>query len=124
MNRETNLTQDEDKKFVRKIQSKTFNNDPKIPLHNEENLKKLEEIFSTAFFHAPLIKDAESLAEKRSKVYEFVFSYQGSMTIADIFRFNIASVNKPTLGQLLLGLLSGWAYYPGGFYVMLLKTMS
>ena len=34
------------------------------------------------------------------------------------------SVNKPTLGQSFLGLLSGWAYYPGEFYVVLFNKMS
>ena len=34
------------------------------------------------------------------------------------------SVNKPTLGQPFLGLLSGLAYYAGEFYVVLFNKMS
>ena len=46
----------------------------------------MEKIFSTSIFHAPFIKDVDSLMKSQSKVYQFMFSYQGSMTLSDIFR--------------------------------------
>ena len=41
-----------------------------------------------------------------------------------IFAIRYTSVYKTTRGQLFLGLICGWAYYPGVFYAALFHTMS
>lgn len=46
----------------------------------------MEQLFTTAVFHAPMIKDMSLLAQNGAKVYTYEFAYNGSMTLCDVFR--------------------------------------
>lgn len=52
------------------------------------SMKIMEQLFTTAIFHGPMVKDMSLLASKGVKIYAFEFGYQGSMTLADIFRLS------------------------------------
>ena len=84
--RESDLVTEADKSCVNKIRQKFFNNLDSVPDLNESNLRKMEQILSTAIFQAPLSRDVDLLVEQGSTVYQYLFSYQGSMTMVDIFR--------------------------------------
>ena len=49
-------------------------------------MRSLEQLITTAIFHAPWKKDMKLLASHGVEVYCFEFAYQGTMTLADIFR--------------------------------------
>ena len=65
-----------------------------IPAYTEANLKKMEEILSTAWFHAPLQNDLDKLVDGGVKAYTFKFCYQGSFSMVDVFRLNIMGQHK------------------------------
>lgn len=87
-NREADLVTESDRLCVAKIKDKYFNvaEDKKIPDCTDGNLRSLEQIFTTSIFHAPLARDLKLLVHEGVRVYSYLFSYQGSMTLVDIFR--------------------------------------
>jgi len=46
----------------------------------------MEQLFSTAIFHAPMVKDLTLLSTQGVKIYPFEFSYKGTMTLCEVFR--------------------------------------
>jgi len=91
-NRETDLISSDDISKSEAIKQRFFpeaiNNRTPIPTMNENSLKKLELLFSTAIFQAPMLKDMSLLAKNGAKIYAFEFAYKGSMTMTDIFRLS------------------------------------
>lgn len=77
-----------------------------IPSYNDANLKKMEEIVSTAWFHAPLQNDLEKLVKSGVRAYTFKFSYQGTFSFVDVFRLPV-----PKFGLNLMGHFLGWNLY-------------
>ena len=63
------------------------------------NLRNLEQIFTTAIFHAPWVKDMKLLAKHGVQVYCFEFAYKGTMTIADISRLTPMKMFMNFLGR-------------------------
>ena len=63
-------------------------NSSAIPAINEDSLKRLEILFSTGSFQAPMLKDISLLVENGAKVFAFEFAYKGSMTMTDVFRLS------------------------------------
>ena len=72
-----------------------------IPSYTAANLKKMEEIVSTAWFHAPLQNDLDRLVECGVSVYTFKFRYQGSFSMVDVFRLSMAKVGLNLIGNYL-----------------------
>ena len=99
-NRETDLVSLEDIEKAGKIRDKFFpaassadkednaNNNMNMPKLNETSLRTMEQIFSTAIFHAPLVKDIGLLMAAGVDVYAYEFGYRGSMTLNDVFRLS------------------------------------
>ena len=108
-NRETELVNENDITVVNKLFEHTFptcSNDPTqnkklIPPRTEVNLKKIEEICTTAFFHAPLSNDLEKLVNAGVSAFTFQFSYQGSFSMVDIFRLSTAKLVLHFMGRFL-----------------------
>jgi carboxylesterase type B len=48
----------------------------------------MEQLFSTAIFHAPMVKDLDLLIKSGVNVYAFDFGYKGSMTLNEVFRLS------------------------------------
>ena len=72
-----------------------------IPSYSEANLKKLEEIVSTAWFHAPLQNDLEQLVRGGVSVYTFKFCYQGPFSMLDVFRLSLPKIGLNLMGHYL-----------------------
>ena len=89
--REPNLISSEDVEKSNLIKNKFFPQDM-IPIRNQDNLKTLEEIFSSAIFQAPMVNDMKLLATKGVQIYAFDFAYNGTMTLADVFRLSLSKV--------------------------------
>ena len=70
-----------------------------IPEYTDENLKKMEEIVSTAWFHAPLENDLEKLIGCGVSAYSFKFCYQGSFSMVDVFRLSASKLGLNLMGQ-------------------------
>ena len=63
-------------------------NSTAIPKINEDSLKRIELLFSTGSFQAPMLKDTSLLVKNGAKVFAFEFAYKGSMTMTDVFRLS------------------------------------
>ena len=72
-----------------------------IPQYTDSNLKKLEEILTTSWFHAPLVNDLERLVSAGSIAYTFKFCYQGSFSMVDIFRLPTFKMGLNLVGRYL-----------------------
>ena len=74
-----------------------------IPQFTDENIKKVEEIITTGWFHSPLVNDLERLINEGVTAYAFKFCYRGSFSIVDIFRLSTLKMGM-NLGGRLVGL--------------------
>ena len=77
-----------------------------IPPLTENNLKQIEEIITTSWFHAPLHNDLEKLVKAGVNAYSFKFCYQGTFSIVDVFR-----LSKIKMGLNFMGRYIGAKFY-------------
>eukprot|EP00095_Tigriopus_kingsejongensis_P006873 maker-scaffold605_size125465-snap-gene-0.25 protein:Tk06873 transcript:maker-scaffold605_size125465-snap-gene-0.25-mRNA-1 annotation:"esterase fe4" len=87
-NRESDLVTKADQSCVSQIKEKFFPGEG-FPARSESNLKRLEQLFSLAIFQAPLRKDLDLLSEHGFSIFAYVFQYEGSMSMVDLFRLPI-----------------------------------
>ena len=93
-NRETELINTEDKKKSVTIKDKFFPMDSpdQVPPMHEGTHRTMEQLFATAVFQAPMVKDTKLLVDKGAKVFVYDFAYHGSMTLNEVFRLSIGKL--------------------------------
>ena len=100
-NRETDLITEGDIKIVNAVYDHLFKSREVMPKFSDENLQKLEQIFSTIVFHAPFLNDIEKMVEHGVNAHIFRFSYRGSFSIVDIFRLPSLKLGVNFMGRML-----------------------
>ena len=64
-----------------------------VPTELDENLKRLLAISGDTYFNHPISKTAKIMAEKGSQpIYEYLYTHEGSVSLADFFRLTIPQI--------------------------------
>ena len=95
LNRERELITDADREIAKDIGEFYFGKGVDISTleGNEENIAKLTQMYSMAYFHSGFDEDSKLLAKSGAEVFTFILTHPPAFTLMDIFRLSLPKLS-------------------------------